>query len=61
MTHSIEMQQEEGQDIDIAGGLPLAISFEKLFARPAKDGDGDIVFGRDDLKRLCNRDISGAV
>lgn len=41
VTYSIQMQQEEGQDIDISDGIPVVISFEKLLARPAKDGEGD--------------------
>jgi len=40
----MQMQQEEGQDISISGGLPLVISFEWFSARPTKDGEGDIVF-----------------
>ncbi|KAF3399564.1 hypothetical protein DPV78_006583 [Talaromyces pinophilus] len=53
VAQSVELQQEEGQDIDSSDGISVVISFEKLFARPAKDGDGGIVFGRDDLKSFA--------
>lgn len=55
VTHSVQMQQEDSRHIDVSDGRPLVIGFKELFARPAQDGEGDVVFSRDELEEFAVR------
>jgi hypothetical protein len=49
------MQQEDSRHIDVSEGRPLVIGFEELFARPAQDDEGDVVFSRDEFEKFAVR------
>ena len=55
--HTVQMQREAGQGINIAGGRLVVISLEKLVGRPANDGESSIAFSQDNLKKVCSSDM----